>query len=170
MDARTTDGPPHAGAGTGAPMLVGFLAAAFAAGALGAVAQGSDVGARYLALELPVWAPPAWLFGPVWSVLYTLIGVAAWRLHRTVGRLRAAPLAFGLWSAQLAVNAVWPGVFFGLERFGPAVGVIVVLDVLVAATMVAFWRHDRLAAALLGPYLAWIGFATALNLAIWQLS
>lgn len=149
-------------------MLAAFLLVAFAAGGIGAVGQGAEVGSRYLALQRPSWAPPPWLFGPVWSVLYAAIGIAGWRVWRSAGSLGAARLALGLWGAQLLFNAVWPAVFFGREAFGAAVAVILVLDVLVAATVLAAWRHDRAAALLLVPYLAWIGFATALNVAIWQ--
>lgn len=149
-------------------VLAAFLLVAFAAGGIGAAGQGAEVGPRYLALQRPSWAPPPWLFGPVWSVLYAAIGVAGWRVWRAAGSLQAARLALGLWAAQLLVNAVWPVVFFGREAFGAAVVVILALDALVAATVLAAWRHDRLAALLLVPYLAWLGFATALNVAIWQ--
>ncbi|TVR36190.1 MAG: tryptophan-rich sensory protein [Nitriliruptor sp.] len=143
-----------------------FLLVAFAAGGIGSITQGTEVGVRYLALERPVWAPPSWLFGVVWPVLYLLIGVAAWRVWRAAGGVRAAGTALGLWLAQLVVNAVWPGVFFGLEAFGPAIAVILLLDVLVVATIVVFPRHDRLAAWLLVPYLVWILYATALNISL----
>jgi translocator protein len=150
--------------------LLAFLAIALAAGGIGSLLQGSDVGGRYLAFERPAWAPPSWAFGVVWPVLYVLIGVAGWRVWRARGGVRAAGAALGLWAVQLVVNAVWPGVFFGLEAFGPAVAVIVLLDVLVVLTIVAFWRIDRIAAWLLVPYLLWILYATALNAALWQLN
>jgi translocator protein len=148
--------------------LLVFLVIAFAAGGIGNLLQGAEVDTRYLALDRPVWAPPSWTFGVVWPVLYLLIGVAAWRVWLTAGGVAAASTALGLWLAQLVVNAVWPGVFFGLGAFGPAVGVIAVLIVLVAATLVAFARIDRPAAGLLVPYLLWITYAAALNVAIWQ--
>lgn len=151
-----------------AAVLVAFLLVAFAAGGIGAVGQGAEVGSRYLALQRPSWAPPPWLFGPVWSVLYAAIGVAGWRVWRAAGSLRAARLTLGLWTTQLLVNAVWPAVFFGREAFGAAVVVILLLDALVVATLITAWRHDRLAGLLLAPYLGWLGFATALNVAIWQ--
>jgi translocator protein len=150
--------------------LVGFLAVTLVASTFGAVTQGDDVGARYLALDLPAWAPPQGAFGIVWPVLYVLIAVAAWRVWRTAGSLGAANIALSLWLVQLGVNAIWPGVFFGLGAFGYAIGVIVLLDVLVVATIVAFRRHDRWAPWLLAPYLAWILYATALNVAVWRLN
>jgi translocator protein len=150
--------------------LLVFLAIALAAGGIGSLLQGSDVGGRYLAFERPAWAPPSWAFGVVWPVLYVLIGIAGWRVWRARGSVRAAGTALGLWAVQLVVNASWPGVFFGLEAFGPAIVVIAVLDVLVVLTIVAFWRIDRIAAWLLVPYLLWILYATALNVALWQLN
>ncbi|MTV27738.1 tryptophan-rich sensory protein [Nitriliruptoraceae bacterium ZYF776] len=151
-------------------VLVVFLVVAGAAGFVGNLVQGSEVGTRYLDFERPPWAPPQEAFGIVWPVLYVLIGIAGWRLWRTTGGVRAAALPLGLWALQLVVNAVWPGVFFGLEEFGWAVPVIVLLDVVVIATIVVAARVDRWAAALLAPYLAWILYATALNVAIWQLN
>jgi translocator protein len=150
--------------------LAAFLILAFATGWVGSLLQGSDVGPRYLNLTRPAWAPPQEAFGIVWPVLYVAIGVAGWRVWRAAGGVAAAATALGLWVAQLVVNAAWPGVFFGLEAFGAAVAVIVVLDVLVIATIAAFRRQDGLAAWLLVPYLAWIAYATALNVAIWQLN
>jgi translocator protein len=149
-----------------AVVLAGFLVVSYAAAAIGTVTQGGDVGGTYLALDPPAWAPPAWLFGPVWTVLYALIGVAGWWAWR-VGPADGRRTALRLWGAQLVVNAAWPGVFFGLGELGWALAVIVTLDVLVVATIVAFARIARPAAALLVPYLAWILFATALNAAIW---
>lgn len=143
-----------------------FVLLAFAAGGIGSLLQGSDVGARYLAFERPVWAPPSWAFGIVWPLLYVLIGVAAWRVWRVAGSLRAAAAPLALWGVQLLLNAVWPWVFFGLEAFWAAVVVVVALDVAVLATIVAFARRDRLAGWLLAPYLAWILYASALNIAI----
>lgn len=143
-----------------------FLLLAFAAGGIGSVLQGSDVGARYLAFERPVWAPPSWAFGVVWPVLYVLIGVAAWRVWRQAGGVGAAAWPLGLWAGQLVLNAAWPGVFFGSDALWAAVAVIGVLDLVVVATVVTFARVDRAAAALLAPYLAWILYATALNVAI----
>jgi translocator protein len=147
-----------------------FLALTLAASTFGAVSQGSDVGERYLALDLPTWAPPQSAFGLVWPVLYVLIAAAAWRMWRVAGGVGPARTELSLWLAQLVVNAAWPGVFFGLEEFGAAIAVIVVLDLLVVATIVAFGRRDRWAALLLVPYLLWILYATALNVSVWQLN
>lgn len=147
-------------------MLIVFLTAAIAAGIVGTLLQGDDAGAHYLALDRPPWAPPAWLFGVVWPVLYVLIGLAAWVLWRRTGDLHETRLAHGLWAGQLIVNAAWPGVFFGLEALWPAAAVLAVLVGLVVATIAAFARHDRLSAWLLVPYVIWIVYATALNVAL----
>jgi translocator protein len=147
-----------------------FVILALAAGIVGSLVQGDDVGGRYLALERPVWAPPQDAFGIVWPILYVFIGVAGWRIWRAAGGVRPAATALTLWAAQLVVNASWSGVFFGLESFGAAIAVIAVLDLLVIALVAAAWRHDRLGAALLVPYLLWILYATALNVAIFALN
>ncbi|MEX0952702.1 MAG: TspO/MBR family protein [Nitriliruptoraceae bacterium] len=154
------------------PALLGFLAASIAAGGVGALLQGptSRVTERYLAYDLPTWAPDGSVFGIVWPVLYVLIGLAAWQLWRRTSERTAIRGALTLWGAQLVLNAAWPGVFFGIPALGAAIVVIVALDVTVMATIVAFWRHDRLAALLLVPYLVWILFATALNVAVWSLN
>ncbi len=146
--------------------LAVFIGVAFAAGMVGNLLQGDDVGPRYLALDRPAWAPPQDAFGIVWPILYLFIGVAGWRTWQAAGAWRAARPALLLWALQLAVNSSWTGVFFGLSAFTPAIAVIVVLDLLVLATIASFARHDRLAAALLVPYLLWILYATALNIAI----
>ena len=123
-------------------------------------------GPWYAALAKPDWTPPNWLFGPVWTMLYILMAVAAWRVYRK----RGFDLAVGTWLAQLAVNAAWTPLFFGLHRIDLALLDILVLDVLVLATIVLFWRRDRVAAALMLPYLAWIAFATVLNASILKLN
>lgn len=145
-------------------VLVVFLMASLGAGGIGSLLQGSEVDVRYLALDLPAWAPPPWAFGVVWPVLYVLIGVAPWQLWRAGPRPLRVPLA--LWAVQLGVNAVWPGVFFGLEAFWLAAAVIIGLVGLVIATIASFARQVASAAWLLVPYLLWIAYATALNVAI----
>jgi benzodiazapine receptor len=146
--------------------LAGWLALCFAAAALGAVAT-VDAPAFYGALHRPSWAPPAGVFAPVWTVLYTLMAIAAWR----VGQARAqqsvrAPLA--LFVAQLAANVLWSWLFFAAHRGAAALVEVGLLWVLILATIVAFRRVRPLAAALLLPYLVWVTFAAALNAALWR--
>ena len=144
--------------------LLFFLAITFAVASFGALFM---PGPWYAALEKPAWTPPSWLFGPVWTVLYVMIAVAGWLVWQRESRV-GTPLV--LWGAQLALNGVWSWLFFGLERPGLAALDIVVLLVLIATTALAFMRVSRVAALLLVPYLAWVGFATALNIAIWRLN
>lgn len=144
--------------------LAGWLLLTFAAAAIGAVAS-IDAASFYAQLAKPAWAPPAAVFGPVWTLLYALMGVAAWLVWRTGAPRRTA---LTLFVVQLAANALWSWLFFGWQRGALAAIEVLVLLVLVAATTAAFWRHSRLAAALLLPYLAWVGFASALTWAVWR--
>jgi tryptophan-rich sensory protein len=146
--------------------LVGWVALCLAAGAVGAVAsvRAADF---YLQLQRPGWAPPPWLFGPVWTVLYVLMGVAAWLVWRERGWTRARS-ALSLFVVQLACNAAWTWLFFAWRRGELALADIVLLAALIVATMAAFARVRTLAAALLVPYLLWVLFATALTASVWQ--
>ena len=144
--------------------LAGWLLAAFAAAAVGAVAS-VDAAEFYAQLKKPSWAPPAWLFGPVWSVLYALMGVAAWLVWRSPGPARGA---LGLFAAQLAANALWSWLFFAWHMGALAAAEVLVLLGLIVATVVAFWRSSRSAALLLLPYLLWVAFASLLTWWVWQ--
>lgn len=146
--------------------LIGWLLAALATGAVGAL---STRHARefYAGLVKPRWAPPGWLFGPVWTVLYLLMGVAAWLVWRAAG-WAGATAALWLFVTQLVFNASWSWVFFAWRRGAMAFATIVLLLGLIAATILAFARVHVLAAALLVPYLGWVAFATALTYAIWR--
>lgn len=148
--------------------LIAWLVASFVAAAIGGAAS-IQAGAFYAQLVRPEWAPPAGVFGPVWTVLYTLMGVAAWLVWRE-GGFRAARTALTLFLAQLVVNALWSWLFFGWHRGAMAFADIVLLSLLIVATLIAFWRVRSLAGALLLPYLAWVGFASALNYAVWQMN
>ena len=148
--------------------LVGWLAVSFAASAIGAMAS-VQASSFYNQLAQPSWAPPSWLFGPVWTVLYALMGIAAWLVWRSGGFQRNRP-ALILFLVQLVVNALWSWLFFVLHRGAWAFADILLLWVLIAATLVCFWRVQRPAGALLIPYLLWVSFATALNYSVWQLN
>lgn len=143
--------------------LIVFLLLVTAAALAGAT---SAPDAWFEALQKPSFNPPNWVFGPAWTLLYALMAIAAWRVYRVAGLC----LAIGLWGVQLAVNAIWSPLFFGLHRIDLALVDIVILDILVVATIVTFFRHDKLAGWLMVPYLAWISFATILNATIWQLN
>lgn len=148
--------------------LLGWLALAFAAAAIGAVAS-IHAAAFYSALARPTWAPPGWLFGPVWSALYALMGISAWLVWRKRGFARARG-ALGLFIVQLAVNALWSWLFFVWHQGGLAFAEVVLLWFLIAATIIAFWRISRVAAVLLVPYLAWVTFASVLTFVVWRLN
>lgn len=148
--------------------LVGWLALTFAAAAIGAVAS-AGAGAFYAELTRPAWAPPGWLFGPVWSALYALMGVGAWWVWRARGRAGTRG-ALWLYVAQLAANALWSWLFFGWRQGGLAFAEVLVLWCLILATVVSFWRISALAAVLLLPYLGWVTFASALTFAVWRLN
>lgn len=148
--------------------LAGWLGVAFLAGAIGAIAS-IDAKSFYAELVRPPWAPPGSVFGPVWTVLYALMGVAAWLVWRR-GANAAVRGALSTFLVQLAANALWSWLFFAWHLGGWAFGEVLLLWALIAATAVSFWRVDRLAAALLLPYLAWVTFAAALTLAVWRLN
>lgn len=148
--------------------LMAWLGASYAAAALGSVAT-FEAGAFYSQLSRPGWAPPGWLFGPVWSVLFSLMGVAAWWVWRVDG-YKAARVALGLFAVQLVFNALWSWLFFRWQLGSVAFVEIILLWVAILATGIAFWRVRVLAGALLIPYLLWVGFAAVLNFSLWQLN
>ena len=147
--------------------LAGWIALSFLAAVPGGAAVATAT--EYQTLAQPAWAPPSWVFGPVWTVLYVLMGVAAWLVWREAG-FSAASVALGLFLTQLALNAVWTPLFFGAGLRGWAFLDIVLLALVLTATIVAFWRVRPLAGALLVPYLAWVSFAAVLNFAIWRMN
>jgi len=148
--------------------LLGWLLLAFAAAAIGGLAS-ATASEFYRDLVRPSWAPPSWLFGPVWSVLYALMGVAAWLVWRARG-LGGARNALLVFVVQLAANALWTWLFFVWRQGGLAFAEILLLLALILATIVLFWRVSRLAAVLLFPYLLWVSFASALTLSAWRLN
>jgi len=150
------------------PSLLGFIGAALGAGAIGSWATFTSVTTWYPLLHKPAWNPPAWLFGPVWTVLYVLMGVAAWRVWRT-----RAPTARALligYFIQLVLNAGWSILFFGLKHPLWALADIAVLWAVLVGLQAGFMCVDRVAAWLWLPYLLWVGFAAALNSAIVRLN
>ncbi len=145
-----------------------WLVVSFIAAAIGGAAS-IQAGPFYTELARPDWAPPPAVFGPVWTVLYALMGIAAWLVWR-VGGFRAARSALTLFLVQLAFNALWSWLFFAWQRGALAFADILLLWVLIVATLIAFWRIRVLAGALLVPYLLWVSFAAALNYAVWRLN
>ncbi len=156
-----TQAPFNAGA------LALFLVACIGGGAASGLA--TPPGEWYASLAKPTWTPPGWVFGPAWTLLYTLMAVAAWH----VWRRRAAtdvrmPLA--LFAIQLVLNLAWTPLFFGMQRPGLALAEIVVMLAVILATTASFVRVSTTATVLMLPYCAWVCFATALNWAIWQMN
>ena len=125
--------------------------------------------AWYAALTKPSFNPPSWIFGPVWTLLYTLMAIAAWIVWKRGGfRTQARPLTAYL--VQLALNAVWTPVFFGMHRLDIAFGIIVLLWIGIAITLRLFWSVQKSAGILIVPYLAWVGFASFLNFTLLKLN
>ncbi len=150
-------------------MLAVFLAVSLAVGAAGGVVTRPSLPVWYAALEKPSFTPPNWAFPVVWTALFALMGVAAWRVWRLRG-FRGAPFAFGLFFTQLAFNFVWSVLFFGMRMPPAALAWIAVLWLAIVATLVSFWRNDRAAGALLAPYLVWVSYAAVLNAAFVRLN
>jgi benzodiazapine receptor len=148
--------------------LLGWLLLCFAAAAIGSVAS-ADAGTFYEQLTRPAWAPPGWLFAPVWTVLYILMGVSAWLVWRVHG-FKESKAALVLFIVQLGANALWSWVFFVWQQGALAFAEVLLLWCLIVATVAAFWRVSNLAAVLLLPYLAWVTFASALTFAAWRLN
>ncbi len=146
--------------------LVGWLALVFSAAFVGAVAS-LHASSFYAQLSRPAWAPPASAFGPVWSVLYILMGVAAWLVWRNRGAARLR-LALSLFIVQLGANALWSWLFFAWRNGAVAFAEVLLLLALIVATIAVFWRISRLAGILMLPYLAWVTLASALTWTIWQ--
>ena len=146
--------------------LVLFLAVTFIAPALGAF---SPPGEWYASLNKPSWNPPSWIFGPVWTVLYTMMAVAAWLVWRR-GGWTTQRRALSLYFVQLALNAAWTPIFFGMNMPGLAFAEIVLLFAAIIATALAFHGASTVAAMLLVPCAAWVGFASFLNLTLWRLN
>lgn len=146
--------------------LLGFGGVCLLAAATGAA---FPPGEWYERLAKPWWRPPNWLFAPAWTVLYLTIAVSGWLVWREFG-FASAGLALAIYFVQLALNAAWTPIFFGLRRPGLAVLEIVLLWVSIIATIALFHPLNAAAAWLLLPYLAWVAFAAMLNLAIWRLN
>jgi len=143
-----------------------FIAACFAAAMTGAF---FGPGKWYAALEKPSWVPPNWAFPVVWTLMYGMIAAAGWIVW-SVAEPGAATLPLVLWALQLALNALWSPVFFGLKRMDLGMVVVSGMWISIAATIVAFWPISGIAAGLMVPYLVWVSIAAALNYAVWKLN
>ena len=148
--------------------LVGWLVLCYFVAALGATAS-FQAASFYAGLQRPGWAPPGWLFGPAWTVLYGMMAVSVWLIWRR-GGWGGARGALTVFVLQLGLNGLWSWLFFAWHMGAWAFADIVALWLALVATIVTFARHSRGAAWLLVPYLLWVSFAAALNYAVWQLN
>jgi len=175
--------------------LMGLMILTLLVGAAGTLFTEPSIPTWYAALAKPDFSPPNWLFAPVWTTLYILMAIAAWRVWRIVGLRPASPLArsaskgevavagsragegrrginkeMAAWGVQLLLNFLWTPLFFGAHLILLALVEMALLWLAILATLILFWRKDRIAGLLFVPYLAWVSFAFALNLAIWRLN
>ena len=148
-------------------LFVGFIALSYVTAGLGGLATAQSVGDWYQTLEKPPWNPPDWVFGPVWTVLYTLMGVSAgWAVSAGLRAGKPVGAAATVFVVHLAANGLWSLFFFGLQNPLLGLGCIAILWALIVGTIVLFYPLQRYAAALLLPYLLWVSFAAVLNGAI----
>lgn len=150
--------------------LIGFIALAQAAGLIGSLFTAPAIEGWYSTLARPELAPPNWVFAPVWTTLFVLMGIAAFLVWREGTGKRAVRIALGIFVLQLALNTLWSVIFFGLQSPGFAFADLIVLWLAIAATIVKFAPLSKTAAWLLLPYIAWVSFAAYLNYAIWMLN
>ena len=141
------------------------LVVSFAAGGIGSLATTPNIPTWYAALEKPFFNPPNWVFGPVWTLLYILMGVSLYLVWTSKGKA-SKQTAHRLFGVQLVLNALWSIVFFGLHQPWLAVAVIAGLLVILVFTVRVFAKYSRLAAWLLVPYVAWVSFAYTLNIGV----
>jgi translocator protein len=151
-------------------VLAGFILICFIAGGLGGFATSQSVIDWYPTLNKPSWNPPPWIFGPVWSTLYLMMAAAAWLVWKKDRRFSGVKVALVLFFIQLALNCLWPFLFFKFHNPAGALVDIIALLIALALTTWAFFTQSKLAGSLMVPYLAWVSFATLLNFTIWQLN
>ncbi len=143
------------------PLLVGFTSGFFTAG---------NVGGWYVTVQKPSWNPPNWLFGPVWTSLYILMGISLFLVWRSDAAVQVKRTALLLFALQLTLNFFWSLIFFQMHQIGWALVEIIVLWLLILATIFSFAKVNNLAAWLLVPYISWVSFASLLNYTIWKLN
>jgi tryptophan-rich sensory protein len=146
-----------------------FLAACFSAAIFGSLFTAQSVREWYPGLQKPAGTPPPWVFGPVWTVLYLLMAIAGWQVWERARGWSGARLALGLFFLQLALNALWSVLFFGLRNPAAGLAEITILWLAILATVIAFFPISRLAGWLMLPYLLWVSYASYLNFGIWRM-
>lgn len=143
------------------PLLIGFSSGFFTI---------TDVGSWYQTIQKPAWNPPNWIFGPVWTTLYILMGIALFLIWKKEGNNKLKKAAIILFAIQLVLNFFWSIIFFNQHQIGWALVEIVILWLSILLTIFVFAKIDKIAAWLMAPYIAWVTFATILNFTIWQLN
>ena len=149
--------------------LFAFIILCLAVSGIGGAITATSVDTWYQALEKPPFNPPDWVFAPVWTALYILMGIAAWRVWR-LRSFEVTGKAFAVFAVQLGLNLAWSFLFFGLQRIDLALAEIVLLLCAIITNTIMFWRIDRLAGLLFVPYAAWVTYATVLNASLWLLN
>lgn len=150
--------------------VLAFIIACQLAGVIGSVFTFEAIPGWYATLDKPAFSPPNWVFGPVWTTLYALMGISAYLIYRKGWTKTDVRLALAIFGAQLILNALWSILFFGLKSPALALACIALLLVAIGASIALFWRIDRRAALLLVPYILWVSFAGILNYSIWTLN
>jgi len=166
---KTNDGNPRLTARQDVLGLAAFLLVCLVVSGIGGLVTATSVGGWYATLNKPVFNPPNWVFGPVWTVLYLAMAVAAWRVWRraeSIGRIRALAV-FGI---QLGLNLLWSVLFFGFQQIGLTLVDIVLLLTAITLNARLFWHIDRVAGWFFVPYIVWVVYATALNGSLWLLN
>jgi len=149
--------------------LFAFIILCLAVSGVGGAITATSVDTWYQALEKPPFNPPDWVFAPVWTALYILMGIAAWRVWR-LRLFKATRTDLAVFGVQLGLNLTWSFLFFGLQRIDLALIEIVILLVAIITNAIMFWRIERLAGLLFVPYVAWVTYATILNASLWMLN
>jgi benzodiazapine receptor len=146
-----------------------FVTGCFVVAGFGAFFTSGSVNEWYPMIRKPSWTPPSWLFGPVWTFLYLIMGIAGWMIWYKAGWDRASG-ALGLFAFQLVLNAAWSPLFFGLKN--PLAGLLAIVPLWAAifVTLLSFWKISQFAGLLMVPYWLWVSFATVLNFAIWRMN
>ena len=150
-------------------VLFVFIIVCLGVGGLGAIATTPEIDGWYRTIAKPSWNPPGYVFGPVWTTLFVLMGIAAWLVWKGKG-FKEAKIPLGLFAAQLLLNVAWSWIFFNRHQLGWAFAEILILWLAIAVTTIAFFKETKVAGALMLPYLAWVSFAAVLNFTIWRLN
>lgn len=152
------------------PLLALFVLACLLVGGISGFLTSGEVNNWYPNLNKPLWNPPNWLFGPVWTILYVLMGIAAFLVYREGFEKREVKFALGIFSIQLALNFFWSIIFFSYKNLFASFVEIIILWVAILATIISFYPISRSAAFIMLPYLLWVTFATLLNYSLWILN